>query len=211
MSTSESNFDVAIIGLGPVGSTLANILGQYGVKTVALDRENAAYHLPRAVMFDDEIMRIFQSLGLSEKMLEISEVGGGARFVDADGTSLAHWSRPLVLSTNNWCVNYRFHQPDLENVLRNGFRRYSQITEYWGCDVTSLTQNDEDVTVNYRKSATRSDKTLRAAYVVGCDGASSFTRDCINPEIEDLGFHEPWLVIDLLVKNPQEIENHQSL
>jgi len=211
MSTSKSNFDVAIIGLGPAGCTLANILGQYGVKTVALDREIEAYHLPRAVMFDDEIMRVFQSLGLSEKMLEIVEVGGGASFVDADGTSLVHWSRPQVVSTNNWCVNYRFHQPDLENVLRNGFRRYSQITEIWGCDVTSLSQNDDDVTVNYRQSTTRSDKTLRAAYVVGCDGARSFTRDCINTEIEDLGFHEPWLVIDLLVKNPQKIENRESI
>ena len=211
MSTLDSNFYVAIIGLGPVGSTLANILGQYGLKTAALDRENAAYHLPRAVMFDDEIMRVFQSLGLSEKMQEVAEVGGGARFVDADGITLAHWSRPQALSPNNWYVNYRFHQPDLEKVLRDGFKRYSQITEYWGCDVTSLAQNDEDVTVNYRESAAGSDETLRAAYVVGCDGARSFTRDCINPEIEDLGFHEPWLVIDLLVKNPQEIESRESI
>ena len=78
MNDHIETYDVAIIGLGPVGSTLANILGQNGIKTVALDRENTTYHLPRAVMFDDEIMRIFQSLGLSKKMLEISEVGGGA-------------------------------------------------------------------------------------------------------------------------------------
>jgi 3-(3-hydroxy-phenyl)propionate hydroxylase len=207
----SESYDVAIIGLGPVGSVLANILGQYGVKTVALDREKVAYHLPRAVMFDDEIMRIFQTLGLSEKMQEIAEVGGGARFVDAENNTLAHWSRPLVASPNGWHVNYRFHQPDLENVLRDGFRRYAQITEYWGCEVTSLQQDSNSVTVNYRENSTDSDKTLRAAYVVGCDGARSFTRDCINPEIDDLGFHEPWLVIDLLMKNQHEIESRESI
>ena len=210
MNNHIETYDVAIIGLGPVGSTLANILGQYGVKTVALDRQNAADHLPRAVMFDDEIMRIFQSLRLSEKMQEIAEVGGGARFIDADGTTLAHWSRPQVVSSNNWYVNYRFHQPDLEKVLRDGFKRYEQVTEFWGCDVTELTQNNEDVTLSYCETSTGTDKSLRAAYVVGCDGARSFTRTCINPKIEDLGFHEPWLVIDLLMKNSQENESRES-
>jgi 3-(3-hydroxy-phenyl)propionate hydroxylase len=210
MTVQIQKFDVAIIGLGPVGSTLANILGQYGVKTVALDRESEAYHLPRAVMFDDEIMRIFQSLGLSERMQEVAEVGGGARFVDVDGTTLAHWSRPQVVSPNNWYINYRFHQPDLEKVLREGFRRYEQVTEYWGCDVINLTQNEKDVTVNYREVSSATEKSLQASYVVGCDGGRSFTRTCINPEIEDLGFHEPWLVIDLLMKNPQEIESRES-
>lgn len=210
MNNQIQNFDVAIIGLGPVGSTLANILGQYGIKTVALDRENEAYHLPRAVMFDDEIMRIFQSLGLSGKIQEVAEVGGGARFVDADGHTLAHWSRPQVVSSNKWYVNYRFHQPDLEKILRDGFGRYEQVTEYWGCDVVELTQNEKDVTLSYREAYSGTKKSLRAAYVVGCDGVRSFTRTCINPEIEDLGFHEPWLVIDLLLKNPQEIASRES-
>ena len=51
----RNDFDVAIIGIGPVGSVLANILGQYDIKTVLLDRVTSAYQLPRAVMFDDEI------------------------------------------------------------------------------------------------------------------------------------------------------------
>lgn len=41
--------DVAIIGLGPVGATLGNLLGMLGVSTILLDREETAYHLPRAV------------------------------------------------------------------------------------------------------------------------------------------------------------------
>ena len=210
MTDHTNNFDVAIIGLGPVGSALANILGQYGLKTVALDREASAYHLPRAVMFDDEIMRVFQSMGLARQMQEISEVGGGARFVGPDGNTLVHWSRPEVLSPNNWFVNYRFHQPDLENVLREGFRRYPEVSERWGCEVTALHQDEDGVTVNFRESSTGTHNALRAAYVVGCDGARSFTRECINPDIEDLGFLEPWLVIDLLMKNPQAIESRDS-
>ena len=206
----RNDFDVAIIGIGPVGSVLANILGQYDIKTVLLDRVTSAYQLPRAVMFDDEIMRIFQSLGLSKKMQEISEVGGGARFLDANGNILAHWTRPLEQSSNAWHVNYRFHQPDLENILREGFKRYSKVSDYWHCEVTNLQQDRDSVIVNYREGSESSEKTLRASYVVGCDGAHSITRGYINPEIEDLGFHEPWLVIDLLMKTPQKVLNRDS-
>ena len=210
MTDHTERFDVAIIGLGPVGSALANILGQYGLRTVALDRETAAYHLPRAVMFDDEIMRVFQTMGLAGQMDEISEVGGGARFVGPDGDTLVHWPRPQVLSPNNWYVNYRFHQPELENVLRDGFRRYPEVSEKWGSEATALQQDADGVTVSYRENSTGDDKALRASYVVGCDGARSFTRECINPDIEDLGFHEPWLVIDLLMTNPRDIESRES-
>jgi 3-(3-hydroxy-phenyl)propionate hydroxylase len=210
MNDHIETYDVAIIGLGPVGSTLANILGQNGIKTVALDRENTTYHLPRAVMFDDEIMRIFQSLGLSKKMLEISEVGGGASFVDAEGNILVQWTRPLVQSSNAWHVNYRFHQPDLEKILREGYKYYPEVREYWNCEVTNLQQDKNIVTVDYREGPAGSEKKLLASYVVGCDGAHSFTRGYINPETEDLGFHEPWLVVDLLMKKPQKIENRES-
>ncbi len=64
MADRTEDCEVAIVGLGPVGCALANLLGQYDISTVILERESAAYHLPRAVALDDEVMRIFQSMGL---------------------------------------------------------------------------------------------------------------------------------------------------
>ena len=43
------DFDAAIVGYGPVGATLANLLALCGLKTLVLERENSIYHLPRAV------------------------------------------------------------------------------------------------------------------------------------------------------------------
>ena len=64
--SASSEFDVIIVGYGPVGATLANLLGLRGVKTLVLEREQSAYHLPRAVHFDDECMRIFETIGLRD-------------------------------------------------------------------------------------------------------------------------------------------------
>ena len=42
---SEPVFDVAIIGYGPAGATLANLLGQYGLATVVLEKDAEIYAL----------------------------------------------------------------------------------------------------------------------------------------------------------------------
>ena len=52
--------DVAIVGYGPVGALMANLLGQAGLQVDVFERDTAIYDLPRAVHFDGEVMRIFQ-------------------------------------------------------------------------------------------------------------------------------------------------------
>mgnify|MGYP002075806292 CR=1 FL=1 len=73
-------FDVAIIGFGPVGAPLANLLADCGLSVLVLEREADIYPLPRAVHFDDEVMRVFQALGLAERMLPHTHVSPGMRF-----------------------------------------------------------------------------------------------------------------------------------
>ena len=83
--------DVAIVGYGPVGATLANLLGQSGISTLVLEREEAAYHLPRAVHFDDEVMRVFDTIGLAEAMEPTVHVSPGMRFMDAASPHFSYW------------------------------------------------------------------------------------------------------------------------
>lgn len=211
MTPTDDRFDVAIIGLGPVGGALANILGAYGIRTVVLERRPAAYHLPRAVAFDDEIMRIFQSLGLSDQMAGITAVGEGVDFVDADGNVLVTWPRPKVLSPNGWYVNYRFHQPALEQVLRDGMARYPHVSVRPGSEVTNIGQDSRGVTLTVAGNGGSGVGVVRAAFVVGCDGANSFTRQAMGAEIDDLGFNEPWVVVDLMLKEERANLTPQSI
>ncbi|MCY3805210.1 MAG: FAD-dependent monooxygenase, partial [bacterium] len=63
--------EVAVIGYGPVGATLANLLGQAGIRTSVHERSTEPYPLPRACHLDGEIMRIFQGIGLGAAMNEL--------------------------------------------------------------------------------------------------------------------------------------------
>ena len=62
------DFDVVIVGLGPTGGTLANLLAMNNVSVLILEKEANIYNLPRAVHFDDEIMRVFQTIGITKSL-----------------------------------------------------------------------------------------------------------------------------------------------
>ena len=186
--------DVAIIGYGPVGATLANILGQAGLDVVVLEREAAAYHLPRAVHFDDEVMRVFQGLGLAETILPLTITSPGMKFVDAEGRLLLDWSRPVGIGPQGWQASYRFHQPALEGALRAGVARFGNV---------QLRARTQVRAMNAEGALETSAGPLQARWVVGCDGAHSLTRASIGEGFEDLGFAEPWLVTDLILKRPR--------
>jgi 3-(3-hydroxy-phenyl)propionate hydroxylase len=201
--TSELCTDVVIVGLGPVGSTLANLLGLRGVRTLVLEREAEAYHLPRAVHFDDEVMRVFETIGLSDQIARDVILSPGMHFLDTDGKMLIDWSRPAQLSAQGWYPSYRFHQPDLERVLRAGLARWPSVTVHNRCDVFALDCDNDGVTVRFEELATGHLTRCRTRYVVGCDGARSLVRRLIGSGMHDLGFHERWLVLDVLLKRPR--------
>ena len=63
-----SDYDVVIVGFGPTGSTLANLLALSSIRTCIIEREDSLYNLPRAVHFDDEVMRVFQTIGIAKTL-----------------------------------------------------------------------------------------------------------------------------------------------
>ena len=194
---SQRPHDVAIVGCGPTGAALANLLGLCGLRVVVLERERKSQSLPRAVHFDGEVMRIFQAIGVADRVAGVSRVNAGMRFVDPDGKLLLDWPRPQQAGPQGWYPSYRFHQPDLEAILRDRLSTMPNVDIVLGANVTSIAQDSELATIACRESG-RHD-TLAAGYVVGCDGARSLVREHMTDQAEDLGFHERWLVVDLLL------------
>ena len=66
---SNIDYDVIIVGLGPTGGVLANLIAKHNLSIKILEKENQLYNLPRAVHFDDEVMRVFETIGISKKFL----------------------------------------------------------------------------------------------------------------------------------------------
>ena len=108
------DFDVAIIGYGPVGATLANLLARQSLRVLVLDQFDRAYTLPRATHLDGEAVRILQSAGLGEMLVSHLGVYPRMRFEDANGALLIDWPRSTLPGSHGWRDSNRFHQPELE-------------------------------------------------------------------------------------------------
>ena len=200
----DAEFDVVIVGYGPVGATLANLLGMHGHRVLVLEREAAMYHLPRAVHFDEEVMRVFQTIGLAHLIEKVVRVNPGMRFVDDSGSTLLDWPRPSGIGPSGWHSSYRFHQPDLEQILRSGVERYANVTVRSQCEFTGFIDSESVANVKFTDLRTNQCRQVSTSYLVGCDGGRSAVRQLMQSDVEDFGFRESWLVVDVLLTQPME-------
>lgn len=194
------DFDIVIVGLGPTGGTLANLLAMNNVSVLILEKEANIYNLPRAVHFDDEIMRVFQTIGITKRLSKKLIINKGTKFIDDNGELLLDWPRPKKITENGWYPSYRFHQPDLERSLRHNLKKYKNVTIVQNAEVYKTINKKDYVEVNYKNTKTNKIHSLKSKYLIGCDGANSFLRNEINSEMEHLGFEQRWAVIDVILK-----------
>jgi 3-(3-hydroxy-phenyl)propionate hydroxylase len=205
MAQAQFDADVIIVGAGPAGTTLGNLLGTYGVKTLVLEREPDIIDYPRAVGMDDEALRAFQTTGLAEPLLKDMIQNTLLRYHHSNGKMFAEVgpkAKPF-----GWPRRNLFIQPLSEKVIRSGLQRFEHVQVLTGHEVTDIAQDSDGVTITV--STANGEKTLRAPYAVGCDGGKSMVRKALG--IKLLGDTHPWrwLVVDL--RNDDRFEPYSAI
>lgn len=193
---SAGDYDIAIVGMGPVGAAAANLAGQAGLRTIVLERGDEPYRQPRAIVFDAEIMRIFASIGLAERIAEVTRALGGSVYLGADLQPIRTFRAPERADPLAWHPSNLFYQPQLEALLREGLSRFDTVEVRTGHDVTGI----EGGTI--RATGPDGPTSVTARFVLACDGASSVVRKALGVPLTDIGFEERWLVVDTLVDGP---------
>lgn len=201
MSFSKTDYDVLVIGFGPVGAVMAALLGQLGRSVIAIDTAHDIYPLPRAAHFDHEIMRIFQQLNIVDRIVPHIRVAPNYEFRAADGRPLMRVEREGVNGVSGWPVGFNFYQPGLELALRSKVAEMPGVDVQLGTRFVAVDSLEPESVVVRVDSETNGMQSLRARLVIGCDGASSALREACSIGLDDYGFDEPWLVLDAVVED----------
>jgi len=153
---------VAIVGAGPTGMMLAAELALAGVDAVILERR------------EDQTVLGGRARGLFSRTIEVLDQRGvGERFVAQGSAVQAHsFAAPLDIS------DFPTRRPYALALLQ---QRFEEILAGWvaelevpvqrGCEVTGFAQDAGGVDV-----ALADGRSLRASYLVGCDGGRSVVR-----------------------------------
>jgi flavoprotein hydroxylase len=192
MTSDELTADVAIVGLGPTGSTLAILLAQRGRSVVVLERQSAPYPLPRAVHFDDETGRILQSCGVGAELRSIIEPAEIYEWRNGADTTLLRFGRAGD-GPSGWPASSMFNQPALEALLERRARSLPNIEIRRGVEVAAVREHDETVIAQGADGSV-----VRASYLIGCDGANSTVRTLAQLPTHDLGYFFDWLIVDVI-------------
>lgn len=198
-----SAVDVLVVGYGPVGATIAALLGRYGVTTLVLDKLHEIVLMPRAIALDNEALRILQLAGLSEDAFEKIVIPE----VKMHSPVLGQFGR----ANTEGCIDghpklVTFYQPDLERAMRGQVSRLKSVTSLGGFELEGLVEEADCVVATVRDQDGHS-HAVRAQYLIGADGASSRVRALIGQEFEGQTYAEDWLIVDARNRHQSAIDH----
>lgn len=187
-------YDVLIVGYGPTGMMAAALLGRAGHTVAVFERFTTIYNLARVGLIHDDVMRIFQELGLMEGLMKETHFLPSYQLAHDDEVLLE--SKVSPSATHGWPEFTSIYQPTFEGALDVVCKALPTVDVFQGNKAIALDQDAEGVSVT-----TEDGKTFQGRYLIGSDGGNSFVREAMGVEYEDLGFNQAWLVIDAILKN----------
>jgi 3-(3-hydroxy-phenyl)propionate hydroxylase len=197
MSTTDA-YDVAVIGYGPTGATAANLLGQLGLKVLVVERDPDVYGRARAISTDEEVMRVWQSVGLADRLQQDMLPDRPLNFVDADGVPFIDLK---ITSRGTGHPPQQFlYQPAVDHVLRDGVARFPNVEVLLEHECLRVLTKGDDAELLLADLRSDTFKRFRASYVIAADGGSSPTRGQSGIGYSGRTYTERWVVIDTKVR-----------
>ncbi len=190
--------EVAVVGAGPVGLTLAARLAQHGVRVTLF--EQTPRHLgegSKALCMQRETIEIWERIGIGERV--------ASRGVQWHTGRTYHGTRELfsvVLpggSGEHFPPFVNISQTEVEELLIDRVRALG-IDLRWGHRLTGLTDGGDGVDLAFETAD--GPASVHAQYVVGTDGAHSAVRHLVGVDFPGHSFPDQFLICDIRAELP---------
>lgn len=191
-TSTEADYEVIIVGAGPVGLVTACLLGRYGIRTLVVERLRQLPAYPRAVGIDEEALRALQLIGIADEQLAQMELAPTIEYLSPVGYS--HFQPPAVPGEFGYPSLATFLQPTLEEALRERVGEYDCVDLAYGTRMVDYAGTEPLAVSLSRDDGAQT--TVSCEYLLGCDGGRSRVRECAGIELEGHKQDEKWLVVD---------------
>lgn len=191
---------VVIAGAGPTGLSLAAQFIRYRIDFLILEKNAGTTALSKALVVQARSLEIFQELGIAEKAINEGQVTNAAHlFYKGKQRTVIHLSG-LGEGLSPFPFALSLEQSKTEKLLADYLADQGKTIE-WNAELTRFEQDENGVTAFY-KNGDGQERKIKAAYLVGCDGAGSTVMHQLGLAFE--GSTEPKLfyVADVLLKSP---------
>ena len=169
--------DVLVLGYGPVGKTLATMLGRFGRSVAIYERWPEIYPLPRAVCIDHELYRVLSAIGFGEDLRQLARPAPRYQWFNADWDELLciDWTAEAVSGGAE--VNF-VHQPSLEAAMDRAARSQQTVDLNLGWEGVSVEEHDDHVALTVKHMETGETRVARGRYLKAAPAGAGSSCAC---------------------------------
>jgi 3-(3-hydroxy-phenyl)propionate hydroxylase len=193
---------VIIVGSGPVGATLALSLAQAGIEIILLEREHDLPVDLRASTFHPPSLDMLDDLGVAKDMIARGLAVDRYQYRDRRTGEVAEFNMGVIADLTRHPFRLQLEQYELTRIIRDRLSAYPNVSHRFGTAVTAIAQDDTRVDVHLSDGST-----LRGAFVIGADGASSVVRKGAGIGFGGFTYDEKFLVASTPFRFEDVFEN----
>jgi len=200
MGAAAADTDVLIVGAGPTGLMLANQLARRGVRAMLIDRHAEPARETRALGVQARSMEIYAQLGILERALELGHKGTGANIWARGKRSARVPIGEVGTGATPYPYIFILGQDDNERIMGERLRALGGEIR-WNTELIAIEQHGDHAAATL-KLPDGTSKTIKAAWVAGCDGAHSAVRELNRIGVPGAPYEHVFFVADVVAEGP---------
>lgn len=203
-SPQPASLPVLIAGGGPVGLTLAALLAEQGVASLVIEADEGYCNGSRAICMSRRSQEILGWVGADRPLVSkgLSWVGGRSYFRNSE---VLHFLMPSEPS-ERFAPMVNIQQYYVEQYAHEAMQRRADLCEVrWSTKVIAVRQSAEGVEVDVDTAGGKRE-TLRAAWLVACDGGRSTVREQLGLQLQGMQYDGRYVIVDIEQETRREVE-----